>query len=242
MSIEVKAGSLNEIPEVMRPYVTETDGKFVYDDENAMKGLVAERGISKSLKADKAKLEADLAKFTGLGKTAEELAELINSDAGSKLTEAEKAKANAEAQLRKMQTQLGELIAERDEAKKRADEAKLRAAVEGIIDQLPAEQEREKHRAYSLGGKTSDGLDIAGMYKQVFKLSDTGEIEDVAGKAAGEYLASVGKTLNFTKASNPGIAKPGTTTLGSGGMSAAYLAAKQSGNIGEMIANAPEKQ
>lgn len=235
MSIEVKAGSLNEIPEVMRPYVTETDGKFVYDDENAMKGLVAERGISKALKAEKMKLEADLAKFTGLGKTAEELAELINSDAGSKLTEAEKAKANAEAQLRKMQTQLGELIVERDEAK-------LRAAVEGIIDQLPADQDRDKHRAYWLGGKTSDGLDIAGAYKQVFKLSDTGEIEDVAGKAAGEYLASVGKTLNFTKASNPGIAKPGTTTLGSGGMSAAYLAAKQSGNISEMIANAPEKK
>lgn len=239
MSIELKVGGIDEVPEVMRPYVSEKDGVIVYDDEAAMKGLRAERDTTKTLKSDKAKVEAELLKYTALGKSPEELAAAISANDGAKLTEAEKKNLEQSNIIKDLQSKVGALMNEKAEAERIAKDMQLRKAVESIIDQLPQDQDREKHRAYWLGGKTADGVEFGGAYKSTFKLGESGAVENVGDKSASDYIAAVGKSFNFTKASNPGIASAGNATIGNGSGSAAYLAAKKSGDVGGMIASAP---
>lgn len=247
MSIAIVAKGMDDIPEVMREFVTESDGAYVYDEDKAFKALKEEREGRRTDRKELAVFKAlgasadTLGEFVKLGKTPAEILEVLNNSVdGSKLTEAEKGRLEAERELRTMRSELETLKAKQAEADRIAADVKLRTLVEGLLDQLPSDQDKEKHRTYLLGGKTPDGLDLRGVYKDTFSVNAIGDLEDVNGKSPLDYLVAVGNAMNFKKNSTAGIATPGNANLPGGNQSAAYSAAKAKGDIGNMLANAPE--
>lgn len=239
MAVNVQVNSIDEIPEVMREFVTENDGVFSYDEERAFNALKNERVTSKTARAE-------LKKFSDLGKTAEELAALIanatdNPDI-NKLNEAERARLTAESNYKALKKQLDELSAKYAESEKAAMSAKLRKAAEGLIDQIGEEYDKERVRQWFLGGKTADGTDIVGAYENVLKMNLIGELEEINGGTPLDYLTKMVKAFGFLKNSTPGNAKPGNAGLDQNGKNAAYEAAKKSGDLGAMLKNAPVKK
>ena len=87
MSIALTVSSINEVDTYLQKYVTESDGKFLFDNEAFKKGLIAEREISAGLKTELAAFKAlgmsadQLKAFAALGKTPAELAEAIAKSA-----------------------------------------------------------------------------------------------------------------------------------------------------------------
>lgn len=238
------------VPEIMKDFVSENDGVFTYDHERAFKALKEERegrrNDRKELAAFKAlNVSADeLARFTGLGKSVEELAELIanaaNAPAGvdlDKLTEAEKARLTAEKNYNALKKEFDTLKTRLDEADRIAADSNLRKMVSELIDQLPDDIDREQARVYLLGGKTSDGIPVEGVYRNTFKTNAIGDIEDVAEKSPLEYTAAILRALKMLKPSNPGIVKPGNATLQAAG-NAEFQAAKKERNVQGLIKNA----
>ena len=254
MSVTVQASNFEEIPEIMRNFVTETDGGFVYDEEKALNAIVKEREISKTLKNELKAFKAlnvtadELGKFISLGKTPEELSALLEAsttDAGetqAKLTESERQNLEMAKNLKALQKKLDAMEAESAANKAAAEAAALRKAVEDAIGQLPIDIDKDKVRLYLMGGKTGDGVEIPGIYSSVFKRDALGDLEEIGGLAAVDYIAKLSKAQGFVKTSTPGNVKPGNATLNnSGGVSAAYAAAKESRDVGAMIRNAPAK-
>ena len=249
MDIKINADA---IPEIMAEFVTESDGANVYDYERAFKALKEER---EGRRADR----KELASFKGIGKTVEELAALValgksadeisaimeaaaNGSADmAKLSEAEKARLIAEKELKNLRSELETIKNRQAEADRLAADANLRKLVGELIDQLPPEQDKEKHRMYWLGGKTSDGLAVNGVYQNLFKVNAIGDLEDIGDKSPLDHITAVGNAMNFRKVSNPGAANPGNSSLNvQGGKSAAFTTAQQARDIQGMLNNAPE--
>lgn len=238
------------VPEIMKEFVRENDGVFTYDHERAFKALKEERegrrNDRKELAAFKAlNVSADeLARFTGLGKSVEELAELIanaaNAPAGvdlEKLTESEKARLTAEKNYNALKKDFDTLKSRLDEADRIAADNNLRKKVSELIDQLPDDIDREQARVYLLGGKTSDGLPVEGIYRNTYKTNAIGDIEDLSEKSPLDYTAAILRTLKMLKPSTPGIAKPGNATL-QVAENTELQAAKQNHNVQGLIRNA----
>ena len=83
MAIQVTAKSLDEIPEVMREFVTGSDGVFSYDEEKAFAALKTERENARTARGALVQFRAlnltpeRIKAFADLGKSPAELAELI---------------------------------------------------------------------------------------------------------------------------------------------------------------------
>ena len=239
MDIRINAEA---IPEIMQEFITDgEDGAKVYDYERAFKALKEER---EGRRADR----KELATFKGIGKSVDELTALVNlgktpeeltalmeaavngANNLNKLTEAEKAKLTAEKELKSLRSELEKIQARQAESDRLAADAKLRSLVEDLIGQLPPEQDRDKHRLYWLGGKTSDGIGVNGVYQNHFKVNAIGDIEDIGEKSPLDYITAVGNAMNFRKTSKPGNAPAGNADLASGGNNAAYDSALKSGD------------
>ena len=48
MAIQVNVGGINDVPEIMREFVTENNGVFTYDEEKAFQALKTERESAKN--------------------------------------------------------------------------------------------------------------------------------------------------------------------------------------------------
>ena len=89
MGVNINIRSIEEVPEVMREFVSESDGAFVYDADKAFKALVEERNGRRADRKELAAFKAiglspdELAKYKAFGKTPEEISELIEK-AGSR--------------------------------------------------------------------------------------------------------------------------------------------------------------
>lgn len=238
MAVPLNVTSIEELPESMREFVTEADGGFHYDADSAFAALKQERVNSKTARNS-------LAPFKALGKTAEELQALIEAatssdDGHQKLTAAEQQNRSLEKQLKALQQQFATLQEEAEKNKKAATDAKLRKIAGDLVDNLPDEIDKDRARAWLLGSKTSTGVEITGAYKN-FALDDDGDLCDVSGISAEEWLKETAAALGFKKGSVSGGANPGNGLL-TNTKAAAFDAAKSAGDLKAMLANAPAKQ
>jgi hypothetical protein len=189
----------------------------------------------------------ELGKFIALGKTPDEIASMIamatddEKSAQAKLTETEKQNLELSKNMNALQKKLDAMEAESAANKAAADAAALRKAVEDAISQLPDEIDRDKIRLYLMGGK-NDGIDVPGIYSNIFKRDALGDLEEIGGLSAVDYIAKLSKAQGFVKTSNPGNVKTGNVILDVAKHNAAYLAAKESRNILGMLHNAPREK
>lgn len=251
MAITVNAKSIEEVPEIMREFVTESDGAFVYDEEKAFKALVEERNGRRADRKELSQFKAigktpdELLRFTAIGKTPDEISELLklaeskNNFDPEKLTEAEKARLLAEKNYKNLEGEFNKLKAKIEESERKAADAELRALCEGLIDQLPQDLDKDKARLWLLGGKTPEGIEVKGTYRN-FTRNAIGDIEDIGGLSPLDYLVAMSNALGYKKASTPGNAKPGNATISKNGGNADYETAKKSGDVMGLIRNAPD--
>lgn len=251
MGVNINIRSIEEVPEVMREFVSESDGAFVYDADKAFKALVEERNGRRADRKELAAFKAiglapdELAKYKAFGKTPEEISELIEKASRTpevdpeKLTEAEKARLLLEKEFREYRTETEKRLKSYDEMQRKAQDAERRQRCEELVSQLPDELDKDRTRLWLLGGKTPDGVELQGFYRNL-SWNAIGDLDDVGGLSPLDYLAAMGNTLGFKKSSTPGNASPGNATLNQSGANAEYLAAKQSGDVMGMLKNAPE--
>ena len=252
MGVAINVKSLEEVPEIMREFVTEADGGFVYDQDKAFKALKEEREGRRTDRKELASFKGlnvtpeNIKAFLELGKTPEEISALIEAAANAdpdadaaKLSAAEKARLTAEKDLRSLRTEFDKLKARIEESDRKAADADLRDKCERIIGQLPDSIDRDKARLWLLGGATAEGLEVKGTYRN-FTRNAIGDIEDINGLSPVDYVTAMANALGYKKSSTPGNAAPGNATMtgGSAG-SAAYAAAKESGNYEGMALNCP---
>ncbi len=234
MPIPLKVASIEEVDEKARKFVTEKDGEFFLDNDQLLAGQKAERTISDGLRKE-------LAPFKALGMSAEALQALV--DLGKPADElarmmADAAKPPAEPDVTKSTAFL--------EMKKELD------AIRGFKEKFEAaEAENLKNKRNDYVRKAARALpdnvdkdllmnflEESGMFDRFAMNKEQSGLDPVGDKLPGDYLLDLANRYRFQKASTPGIAKPGTTTIQQNG-SAAFAAAKESGDIDAMINAAP---
>lgn len=232
MSIQLTVNSINEVDTDLQKYVTESDGKFLFDNDAFKKGLIAEREVSAGLKAELSAFKGlgmsvdQIKAFAALGKTPAELAEAIakaaNPPAGdvdmTKYLELQKRVATLEGVQQKYEEERGKVRANtRDKL------------VRDLIRQMP--EEFDKERFEKLAEEVLFGK---------FDLNDAGDALNAIGdKLPADYLSDFANAHGFKKSSTAGSANPGNANIGNSGKSAAFEAAKKAGDIDSAINNAP---
>jgi hypothetical protein len=232
MSIPLTVNSINEVDTDLQKYVTESDGKFLFDNDAFKKGLIAEREVSAGLKSELSAFKSlgmsvdQIKEFAALGKTPAELAEAIakaaNPPSGdvdmTKYLELQKRVATLEGVQQKYEEERGKVRANtRDKL------------VRDLIRQMP--EEFDKERFEKLAEEVLFGR---------FDLNDAGDALNAIGdKLPADYLSDFANAHGFKKISTPGGANPGNANIGNSGKSAAFEAAKKAGDIDAAINNAP---
>lgn len=251
MGVAINVKSLDEVPEIMREFVTEADGGFEYDSDKAFKALKEEREGRRTDRKELASYKGlnvtpeAIKAFLDLGKTPEEITALLAAAtadpnmSAAKFTEVEKARLIAEREFKTLKSEFDKMKARIEEADRKAADADLRDKCEKILGQLPDSIDRDKTRLWLLGGSAGEGLEVKGTY-QNFKCNAIGDIEDVGNLSPVDYVTAMANALGYKKSSTPGNASPGNATMtGNPSGSAAYAAAKQSGNYEAMALNCP---
>ena len=232
MSIQLTVNSISEVDTDLQKYVTESDGKILFDNDAFKKGLLAEREVSAGLKSELNAFKGlgmsvdQIKAFADLGKTPAELAEAIakaaNPPAGNvdmtKYLELQKRVATLEGVQQKYEEERGKVRANtRDKL------------VRDLIRQMPEEFDKERFE------KLAEEVLFA-----KFDLNDAGDALNAIGdKLPADYLSDFANAHGFKKSSTAGSANPGNANLGNAGKSAAFEAAKKSGDIDAAINNAP---
>lgn len=232
MSIQLTVNSIDEVDTDLQKYVTESDGKFVFDNEAFKKGLIAEREISAGLKSELSAFKGlgmsvdQIKAFADLGKTPAELADAIAKAANppasdvdmTKYLELQKRVATLEGVQQKYEEERGKVRANtRDKL------------VRDLIRQMP--DEFDKERFESLAEEVLFGK---------FELNEAGDALNAVGdKLPADYLANFANAHGYKKSSTAGNANPGNANFSNTGKSAAFSAAKEAGDIDAAIANAP---
>lgn len=237
MSLKLAVESMEAVPEEVRKFVRQTeDGGFELDNEGIMKGLKAERGVSDDLRKklsaftesglDAAQIKA----FAALGKTPDELAEIVGkvsknanppTSGGIDPTEYAKLKKAAE----KAETLVAELTA----AKAENARNKCRDLARKAVEALPDKYDRERIAKF-----------VEVFVADKLSLDGTGAgLAAIDGELFPDYIAKTADAMGFLKSSVSGRAAGGNATIGAGGAND-YAAAKKSGDIVGMVAAAPE--
>lgn len=233
MAIPLKVESLESVPEIMREFVTEVDGGFEFADDKAFQALKNEREISKNAKAALSPYKAlnvpaeQLAAYVQLGKTPEEIAQLI-AKANQPAAKPDVTNSTEYLEMKKQVDSLLEMKTKYEKAEAENLRNKRNDLVRASVRALPDEYDKEL-----FGGFVEEIIDK-------FSLNETGDgLNPIGGKLPGDYLVDLAKTYKFIKTSTPGKATPGNATMASTGNNA-FAAAKQAGDVQGMLANAPE--
>lgn len=232
MSIEVVAESIDKIDPDLQKYVTESDGKLVFDNESFKKGLIAEREISAGLKAELSQYKNsgmsadDVKAFAALGKKPSEISDIIakaNTPSNSQIDTVKYLEMQKELEL-----------AREFRAKYEAERAKVMAntrdkLVRELIRKMPEEYDRERFEVLA-----------EDVLFDKFSVNEAGDaLEAVGDKLPADYLAEFAKKHGMLKTSTAGNANAGNATLNASGKVAAFNTAKENRNYGAMINNAP---
>lgn len=230
MSVPLAIESLETLDPELSKYVSKVDGKFVFDNDQFKRGLVAEREISAGLRNELNTWKGlgmsidQIKEFAALGKTPAELsAALASNNNASSVDRTEYLKLQKELEeVRKFQNMY-------EEERKKVRENTRDSAVRKLIADLPDEVDKE--RLTSLAEEVLFGR---------FELNEAGDALNAVGdKLPADYLAEFAKKHGLLKPSTPGIAKPGSASIAQAGNAAAFKAAKESGDIDGAIQNAP---
>lgn len=235
MSVQLNVQRISEVDAELQKYVTESDGKFLFDNEQFKKGLVAERAISDGLRSELNAFKSlgmsidQIKAFAALGKTPAEIADAIAKASNPPGDDGDVTKSTKYLELQKKVTAL-----EGFQQKYEEERGKVRAntrdkLVRDLIRQMP--DEFDKERFESLAEEVLFGK---------FELNEAGDALNAVGdKLPADYLTDFANAHGYKKSSTAGSAKPGNANFSNTGRSAAFSAAKEAGDIDAAIANAP---
>lgn len=197
MAVEIVAENLEAVPEVLRPFVTENGGKFSLDETR----IKTEQDVENVLEAkrkeanDRKAAEDALRPFKQLGKSPEELAELLKSAGNGNQAGSDPTKSAEYLTLAKQLEELKNAYEpmKADYEREKAEKAKRETwdAVEKMIDKLDDKYDRELVREWA---KDSRGY---------FKLNAISELEDIDGKKPLDFIISKADKLKLLKESTP---------------------------------------
>ena len=197
MAVEIVAENLEAVPEVLRPFVTENGGKFSLDETR----IKTEQDVENELEAkrkeanDRKAAEDALRAFKQLGKSPEELAEMLknvgnSNQAGSDPTKSAEYLTLAK-QLEELKNAYEPMKADYEREKEERAKRETWDAVEKQIDQLPDKFDRDQVREWA---KDARGY---------FKLNAISELEDIDGKKPLDFIISKADKLKLLKESTP---------------------------------------
>ena len=197
MAVEIVAENLESVPEVLRPFVTENGGKFSLDETK----IKTEQDVENVLEAkrketnDRKAAEDALRPFKQLGKSPEELAELLKSAGNANQAGSDPTKSAEYLTLAKQLEELKNAYEpmKADYEREKAEKAKRETwdAVEKMIEKLDDKYDRELVREWA---KDSRGY---------FKLNAISELEDIDGKKPLDFIISKADKLKLLKESTP---------------------------------------
>lgn len=197
MAVEIVAENLEAVPEVLRPFVTENGGKFSLDETR----IKTEQDVENVLEAkrkeanDRKAAEDALRPFKQLGKSPEELAEMLKSAGNGNQAGSDPTKSAEYLTLAKQLEELKNAYEpmKADYEREKAEKAKRDTwdAVEKMIDKLDDKYDRELVREWA---KDSRGY---------FKLNAISELEDIDGKKPLDFIISKADKLKLLKESTP---------------------------------------
>lgn len=233
MAIQVNVGGINDVPEIMREFVTENNGVFTYDEEKAFQALKTERESAKNARNELSPwkalgLTADQVKaFQDLGKTPEELASIIAKAAAP--TPKPNVKNSTEyLELEQRFKKLESMQQEWEQTKAENLKNKRNGLVRKLIGEMPDEYNKELF---------ADFVESSMMEK--FSLNDTQDgLQPVENQLPAEFLKTFADKFHFKKANVSGKAPSGNANIPSGA-NAAFEAALKNKNAAGLIANAP---
>lgn len=197
MAVEIVAENLESVPEILRPFVTENGGKFSLDETR----IKTEKDVENVLEAkrkeanDRKAAEDALRAFKQLGKSPEELAELLKSagngnQAGSDPTKSAEYLTLAK-QLEELKNAYEPMKADYEREKEARAKRETWDAVEKQIDQLPDKFDRDQVREWAKDARS------------YFKLNAISELEDIDGKKPLDFIISKADKLKLLKESTP---------------------------------------
>ena len=233
MAIQVNVGGINDVPEIMREFVTENNGVFTYDEEKAFQALKTERESAKNARNELSPwkalgLTADQVKaFQDLGKTPEELASIIAK------AEAPTPKPNVKnsteyLELEQRFKKLEGMQQEWEQTKAENLKNKRNGLVRKLIGEMPDEYDKELFSSF-----------VESSMMEKFSLNDTQDgLQPVENQLPAEFLKTFADKFHFKKANVPGKAPSGNANIPSGA-NAAFEAALKNKNAAGLIANAP---
>ena len=197
MAVEIVAENLEAVPAILRPFVTESGGKFSLDETR----IKTEQDVENVLEAkrkeanDRKAAEDALRPFKQLGKSPEELAELLKSAGNGNQAGSDPTKSAEYLTLAKQLEELKNAYEpmKADYEREKAEKAKRDTwdAVEKMIDKLDDKYDRELVREWA---KDSRGY---------FKLNAISELEDIDGKKPLDFIISKADKLKLLKESTP---------------------------------------
>lgn len=197
MAVEIVAENLEAVPEVLRPFVTENGGKFSLDETR----IKTEQDVENVLEAkrkeanDRKAAEDALRPFKQLGKSPEELAELLRSAANGNPAGSDPTKSAEYLTLAKQLEELKNAYEPMKADYEREKEARAKRetwdAVEKQIDQLPDKFDRDQVREWAKDARS------------YFKLNAISELEDIDGKKPLDFIISKADKLKLLKESTP---------------------------------------
>ena len=197
MAVEIVAENLDAVPAILRPFVTENGGKFSLDETR----IKTEQDVENVLEAkrkeanDRKAAEDALRAFKQLGKSPEELAELLKSagngnQAGSDPTKSAEYLTLAK-QLEELKNAYEPMKADYEREKEERSKRETWDAVEKQIDQLPDKFDRDQVREWAKDARS------------YFKLNAISELEDIDGKKPLDFIISKADKLKLLKESTP---------------------------------------
>lgn len=197
MAVEIVAENLESVPEILRPFVTEADGKFSLDESR----IKTEKDVENVLEAkrkeanDRKAAEDALRAFKQLGKSPEELAEIIKGAVNGNPAGSDPTKSAEYLTLKKQFEELDGKYKPVLEAYEKEKAEKLSRdtwdAVEKEIDKLPDKYDRERVREWAKDSKN------------YFKLNAISELEDIDGKKPFDFIVFKADKFKLLKESTP---------------------------------------
>lgn len=197
MAVEIVAENLESVPEILRPFVTEADGKFSLDESR----IKTEKDVENVLEAkrkeanDRKAAEDALRAFKQLGKSPEELAEIIKGAVNGNPAGSDPTKSAEYLTLKKQFEELDGKYKPVLEAYEKEKAEKLSRdtwdAVEKLIGQLDDKYDRERVREWAKDSKS------------YFKLNAISELDEVDGKKPLDFIISKADKLKLLKESTP---------------------------------------
>lgn len=197
MAVEIVAENLESVPEILRPFVTENGGKFSLDESR----IKTEKDVENVLEAkrkeanDRKAAEDALRAFKQLGKSPEELAEIIKGAVNGNPAGSDPTKSAEYLTLKKQFEELDGKYKPVLEAYEKEKAEKLSRdtwdAVEKLIGQLDDKYDRERVREWAKDSKS------------YFKLNAISELDEVDGKKPLDFIISKADKLKLLKESTP---------------------------------------